>query len=430
MLNHQIACRRCVTVFVLLLVAMVIGVGCSSQKTGGGEAAAGSEPRLAGYAMLPADTFRDGPTSGQWISAMNDRTPPFVKRQPVQGVSAIIADQQGGAGSYLAMSDNGFGKQENSADYVLCVYRVQPDFETGDVSAQTLFELSDPRNLIPFKIVADGASATFTGQTFAVDPVVREKRLLTGADFDLESFRELADGTFVFGDEFGPYLLHTNAKGELIAPPIALPGRWSPQNPVREAGQVPNVATSGGFEGMALSADGLTLYPMLEKPRPDDVAAKGLEIFAFDVATMQYRDVKPLWYYPLDLGSKAIGDFTALDEHRYLVIERDGEQGPASKIKRVYLVDTAGAAAGQVLEKRLVIDLMQVSDAAGRSPHSHGGVYAMPFVTIESVLPVSRDALLIVNDNNYPFSVGRYAGTTEQPDDTEFVVISVPGLGG
>jgi hypothetical protein len=29
-------------------------------------------------------------------------------------------------------------------------------------------------------------------------------RVLTGANFDLESFRQIADGSFWFGDEFGP----------------------------------------------------------------------------------------------------------------------------------------------------------------------------------------------------------------------------------
>ena len=39
------------------------------------------------------------------------------------------------------------------------------------------------------------------------------------------------DGTFWFGEEFGPYLLHTNARGELLEPPIPTPGVMSPSNP-------------------------------------------------------------------------------------------------------------------------------------------------------------------------------------------------------
>lgn len=412
----------CQLMIALTLCGLLAGCAANPSSPASTSEATAS-PRLIGVAVLDADTFRPGVTSGHWVEPMNQRTPPFTDQQPIQGISAIIHDGDPDDGVYLAMSDNGYGTRENSADYVLCVYRVQPDFVSGNVKVETVFELRDPRKLIPFPITADRSLVTFEGQTHPVDPVVRQQRLLTGADFDLESFRQLPDGTFVFGDEFGPFLLHTNARGELIAPPIALPGRWSPQNPVKPADQQANVATSGGFEGMALSADAKTLYPMLEKPRPDNPAATDLEIFAFDVATLSYRSDQPIYRYPLDPQATAIGDFTAIDEHRYLVIERDSQEGPKAAIKRVYLVDTRDVAPGEVLRKHLVIDLMRIPDPDAISDLSVNNIFTMPFLTIESVLPLDPQQLLIVNDNNYPFSVGRHAGTTGEPDDTEFVLI-------
>jgi hypothetical protein len=53
-----------------------------------------------------------------------------------------------------------------------------------------------------------------------------------------------------------------------------------------------------------------------------------------------------------------------------------------------------------------------------------GDPFGMPFTTIESVLVRDATTLLIVNDNNYPFSVGRRPGV---PDDTEFVLIRLGG---
>ena len=47
---------------------------------------------------------------------------------------------------------------------------------------------------------------------------------LTGGDFDIESLRDDEHGDLWFGDEFGPWLLHTDADGKLLEPPIALPG--------------------------------------------------------------------------------------------------------------------------------------------------------------------------------------------------------------
>src|SRR5439155_24986175 len=67
------------------------------------------------------------------------------------------------------------------------------------------------------------------------------RRVLTGADFDIESFQKAQDGTLWFGDEFGPFLLHTDANGKVLEAPIALPdfdnpGKQvrSPQNPFSE----------------------------------------------------------------------------------------------------------------------------------------------------------------------------------------------------
>jgi hypothetical protein len=53
-----------------------------------------------------------------------------------------------------------------------------------------------------------------------VDPAIARNRYLTGADFDIESVREAHDGTLWFGDEFGPFLLHTDASGKVLEAPI------------------------------------------------------------------------------------------------------------------------------------------------------------------------------------------------------------------
>ncbi|UCG88204.1 MAG: hypothetical protein JSW71_06575 [Gemmatimonadota bacterium] len=82
---------------------------------------------LVGLAVLPADQFVPGPTSGQFIEPANGRTPPFENRQPVQGFSALI---NGNDGTFLALPDNGFGTKENSADFLLRVYELRPDFAT------------------------------------------------------------------------------------------------------------------------------------------------------------------------------------------------------------------------------------------------------------------------------------------------------------
>jgi hypothetical protein len=214
--------------------------------------------KLMARAVLPADTFADGPPSGAQITgSTNGRTVPFTS-QPVQGVSGFIS---AGDGAFWALSDNGFGAKENSRDYLLRVYKMRPAFETasggpGTVTVERFIQLSDPDRKVAWPIVNNETS----------------DRLLTGADFDIESVRQDAAGGLWFGDEFGPFLLHTDANGRLLDAPFSLPNIKAPQNPLLNAtpGDKPNLPTSRGFEGAAMVPGGRTLYPMLEGPITDD----------------------------------------------------------------------------------------------------------------------------------------------------------------
>jgi len=370
---------------------------------------------LERFASFPADTFSPGPTSGQFIAPTNGRTPPFLDKQPVQGISSVLRRSDA---EFLVMGDNGFGAQDNSADYVLRVYRIRPDFRTarggrGAVKVLPFLTLRDPRRRIPFPIVAD--SAFYYASAIPVDPEIRERRLLTGADFDIESFREAHDGTFWFGDEFGPFLIHTDRTGRVLEAPIPLPGVRAPQNPFLNGG-APNLGSSRGFEGMALSPNSRTLYPMLEGPLTTDLDQQRLIINQFDVRTRRYTGRQ--WFYRLDVTGYSIGDLTALTATRFLVIERDNLQGDAAAFKKVFVVDLTQVGADGFLVKREVADLLHIDD-----PHNLGGqgpTFRFPFQTIESVIPFSRFRIGLLDDNNYPFSSARVPG---QPDPNEFIVI-------
>jgi glycerophosphoryl diester phosphodiesterase len=208
------------------LAAVLLAAACTPDES---LSPAPSTLHLAGFASLPAATFAEGPPSGAYLgkAPVNHVAFPFDK-QPVQGFSALLKN---GDGSFLAMADNGYGTLESSADFNLRVYTLRPDLKTGAGGAGTIavlgfFELRDPDHKV----------------TFAITNHFTDARVLTGADFDIESMQRAPDGTLWFGDEFGPSLLHTDATGKLLEAPIALPdfafkdGREirSPQSPWSE----------------------------------------------------------------------------------------------------------------------------------------------------------------------------------------------------
>src|SRR5262249_24933273 len=140
-----------------------------------------------------------------------------------------------------------------------------------------------------------------------------------------------------FGDEFGPYLLHTDATGRVLEAPYPVPGVKSPQNPSLLPDEPPNLGSSRGIEGMALSKDRQSLYVSLEGALTTDPDQRRRFIYVFDLNTRSFTPER--LQFRMEAPGNSIGDLTALDANRLLVIERDNEQGPASRLKRVYLLD-------------------------------------------------------------------------------------------
>jgi glycerophosphoryl diester phosphodiesterase len=235
--------------------------------TGAAIAAADSPPTdvtLTGRAVLPAQTFAPGPPSG----ALAGVGAPFAS-QPVQGFSAVLP---GPGDTYWAMADNGYGAIENSADFNLRVYRIRPALRTaaggpGTIDVQGFIELHDPDHRIPFAIV----------NAFS------DQRVLTGADFDIESLRRDPDGSLWFGDEFGPYLLHTDADGKVLQAPIALddadhPGQElrSPQNPQSEESSALRVMNAVHAQALANGNTKTPVFSPTDELLDDGNAATGV----------------------------------------------------------------------------------------------------------------------------------------------------------
>jgi glycerophosphoryl diester phosphodiesterase len=364
-----------------------------------------SDARLLARATLSADFQAPGPPSGALATPANGRKGPFPG-QVIPGFSAAIDNRDG---TFWAQPDNGFGAKGNSADFQLRLYLVKPHWETakggaGRIEVLRHITLSDPKHRIGFPIVNESTS----------------DRLLTGDDLDIESVQRDKDGSFWIGDEFGPFIVHVDARGRVLSAPVSSPLGKSPQHPLLGAEQ-PRTQQSGGFEAMAQSADKRYLYPITENGLVGDTDKRRRVITEFDTRSGRYTDRS--WSYRADSDGGLAADAQITSRGTLLVLERDNGDGPTAVTKRVYRVRLGKHGS---TSKSLVVDLLRISDPRGISTGGGWGTgpqFAFAFQSVETLVPLSGGRLMIANDNNYPGNSTRNPGT---PDDTEMIVID-PG---
>ncbi len=374
---------------------------------------------LIGFSLLPADTFATGPASGQFGGNGLKAAEPRFPSQPVQGFSGI---QFAANGNYWVLPDNGFGAKYNSADFLLRLYNLTLSPKTssggtGTVAVNNFIQLRDPDKKIPFAIVNENTP----------------ERLLTGSDFDVESFVVAQDGTIWIGDEFGPFLINVDTTGKVLSAPIPTPDYGAGKDPSKDFVRSPNnpsvlaaspnpgqassanLNASRGYEGLAHNPNKTKFYALLEGTVLGDTAGL-LRIHEFDVTSKKYVGIAA--YYKLEDTANAIGDMAVINDNEYLVIERDGGSGAMAKFKRVYKIDLSKKDSSGVAQKELVADLMNISDANKLAPSTQNGVFTFPFVTIENVIVLDKNTILVANDNNYDGKGGRGA---DIKDPNEFI---------
>ena len=395
-------------------VSLSLSLGCSLSLNA-------QAAELVGYAVLPADTFAEGPASGQYSGDGSKAAAPRFPSQPVQGFSGV---QFGPGGSYIFMPDNGYGAKYNSSDFLLRLYsltltpKTAPS-DTGSVKVGAFVQLRDPDKKIPFLIVNENTP----------------ERLLTGSNFDIESFVPMPDGTIWIGEEFGPFLLHVSADGKVLSAPVPTPDLGAGKDPTKDLVRSPNnpsilaaspapgamsTATLGGskgFEGMASNPARTKLYPLLEGTVLGD-APGTIRLYEFDPAAGKFTRI--VGRYRLETPANAIGDMAVVNDNEYLIIERDQASGADAKLKKIYKINLTKLDAEGNFVKTEVADLLNIRDPQNLA--GFGTTFRFPFVTTEDVLVLDANTILVANDNNYPGMGGR---GTDVKDPNEFLILKL-----
>ncbi|CAM3058973.1 Phytase-like domain-containing protein [Sphingomonas antarctica] len=246
------------------------------------------------------------------------------------------------------------------------------------------------------------------------------------ARFDPEGLRVSNDGNSVFvSDEYGPYVRQFDRRsGELIRT-YALPGNLAISNLSSKGDtEIANNPTgrvaNKGMEGLAITPDGKTLVGIMQAPLAQDASVnatkKMVRIVTIDIATGATHE----YGYKLTNGS-GVSEITAINDHEFLVDERDGKglgDGSAAAVKQLFRIDLSGAtditnlngaaAANASVGKTLFLDLVpSLSAALGGNTQVPSKIEGFTFGQDVVLNGETYHTLFIGNDNDFvPASAG------------------------
>lgn len=190
---------------------------------------------------------------------------------------------------------------------------------------------------------------------------------------DPEGIRRVDENRLAISDEYGPTIDLFDHQGHFLQSlPMSDSFRLMDRNnPPQSRGTFPN----RGMEGLAVSKGGDVLIAAMQGPLVQDGRIENNKCLGqltrwliYDLRAKSSKE----WVYPLDDESTGVSEVLAVDDHRFLVLERDSKAGMEAKIKKIYLADTTNASDvtqtaslrdgvpndSRPIEKRLLIDLM------------------------------------------------------------------------
>jgi hypothetical protein len=254
----------------------------------------------------------------------------------------------------------------------------------------------------------------FTGRSDNFDPSMSSTNP-NNARFDPESIRVSNDGKSVFiSDEYGPYVYKFDrASGQRIQsfqlPANLAVNNLSPVGNTEISGNTLGRTANKGMEGLAITPDGKTLVGIMHAPLIQD-PAKLLRIVTIDIATGTTHE----YAYKLTTGS-GVSDIVAINNHEFLVDERDGSglgNGDSAKVKQIFRIDltnatditnlSGAAALAAAVGKTQFLDLVAILGQNGITPANvPAKIEGLAFGPDVSLNGVNEHTLWVSNDNDF-----------------------------
>lgn len=288
-----------------------------------GLAGARAEVALLGDARFPGD--------GTDLSGESGTLENGVPANRLGGISAI--EYTGADGLYWLLPDRGPADGATSYRCRFHVMRLAVEPDSAKPVSAKLVSTAFLRNQQGEHLV--GSAAAFNPD----DPA-------KGLRFDPESVRR-ADGRLYLSDEYGPFIAEFSDAGTRSRL-LAVPRRFQVSHPAATPEEESRLNSSGrqtnaGLEGMAATPDGRRVVAIVQRPLIQDSApgAKGKRlgrnnrVLELDLADGRTRE----YVYVLDDAAYGVSEVLAVNDHEFLVLERDGKGGNEAQCKRIYKID-------------------------------------------------------------------------------------------
>jgi hypothetical protein len=306
---------------------------------------------------------------------------------------------------YIATPDRG---PNNGLDsYTNRYYEFEISLANGTVTPRLVgADVLKREDGTPFTGIASAFDATGSTNSLRLDP---------------EGVRVTPSGTMFVSDEYGPYVYEFGNDGKRLRA-LTLPSKFLIAHPADANGsELPPVNTSGrvsnrGMEGLALSPDGSKLYGLMQSPLLQDGALDAsnnkagtnnrmLEITLSTGATREFL-------YQMVDKKFGLNELLAINDHQFLVIERDANGETSAVFKKLFLIDisnatdisgvaslpTTGTPSGVTpVSKTLFLDLL-ASDYGLAGPSFPEKIEG---ITFGPDLPDGRHTLVVTNDNDF-----------------------------
>src|SRR5262245_41023252 len=311
------------TMSLLWAVVFAIGLSATGASAGITYLGEGSIPGTATDQSRLTDTLSTG-------------TPP----NQYGGLGSAIAYTVVG-NRYVATPDR--GPADGTTSYIDRIYTIKLDIKkVGNTYTIT-------STLLATRLMQNHTQF-FTGFAGAFDATNSPDSLR----LDPEGVRVSACGQTAFvSDEYGPFIYEFDLASGRRRGVVPVPNKFlidfpSANGNAELLNNISGRQANRGMEGLAISPDGTKLYGIMQSPllqdhglTPGTTTRVGTNnrIVEIDLGTGAIRE----FLYQLDLKSYGVNEILAINDHQFLVIERDGNGGNSAAFKKIFKIDITGA---------------------------------------------------------------------------------------